>query len=121
MMKLIQDRFNCPCCGWLGLSSPSYAHIGEQPWGDQGTPPYEERLGLPSYEVCACCGFEFGNDDNPGTSSPTSFSEYLLDWIKSGCSWFDETKKPSDWNLERQLKSVGIKQPTCTANGCSRC
>ena len=33
--------------------------------------PYEDLLGSASYEVNPNCGFEFGNDDNPGTASLT--------------------------------------------------
>jgi hypothetical protein len=38
-------------------------------------------VGTPSYEVCPNCGFEFGNDDNPGgTAAPASFAEYRAEW-----------------------------------------
>jgi len=53
------------------------------------TPPYEELLGKPSYEVCPRCGFEFGNDDNPGTAAPMSFEQYREEWVAGGCQWFD--------------------------------
>ena len=36
----------CPVCGYIGLN--------EQPYDDNG---------CPSYEICSCCGFEFGFDD----------------------------------------------------------
>lgn len=44
------------------------------------TPPSEDRLGRASYEACLNCGFEFGNDHNPGTLPPTSFEEFLAEW-----------------------------------------
>ena len=47
-------------------------------------PPYEKFLGRPSYEVCPNCGFEFGNDDNPGTAAPASFAEYRAEWVARG-------------------------------------
>jgi len=53
------------------------------------SPPYEDFLGRPSYEVCPRCGFEFGNDDNPGTGMPVSFEEYRLEWESEGSPWFD--------------------------------
>jgi hypothetical protein len=40
------------------------------------SPPDEEFLGRPSYEVCSRCEFEFGNDDNPATAEPDSFESY---------------------------------------------
>jgi len=43
------------------------------------TPPHENQLGRPSYEVCAQCGFESGSDDNPGTAAPLSFEVYLVE------------------------------------------
>lgn len=52
-------------------------------------PPYEDQLGRPSYEVCPCCGFEFGNDDNPGTAPPRSFSAYRARWAQLGYPIFD--------------------------------
>jgi len=53
------------------------------------TPPYEDLLGSPSYEVCPNCGFEFGNDDNPGTAAPSSFEDYRAEWARSGSPRFD--------------------------------
>jgi hypothetical protein len=53
------------------------------------TPPYGDLLGVPSYEVCPSCGFEFGNDDNPGTSPHTSFERYRAEWVLDGRPRFD--------------------------------
>jgi hypothetical protein len=55
------------------------------------TPPYEDQLGMPSYEVCPNCGFEFGNDDNPGTAQPESFENYRADWEAEGSPRFDRS------------------------------
>jgi hypothetical protein len=44
-------------------------------------PPHEDRA---FYEVCLNCGFEFGNDDNPGTAPPTLFEEFLAEWKAKG-------------------------------------
>ena len=52
------------------------------------TPPYEDFLGKPSYEVCPNCGFEVGNDDNPGTAAPSSFAEYRAQWMAGGSPRF---------------------------------
>jgi len=52
-------------------------------------PPYEDQLGRPSYEVCSNCGFEFGNDDNPGTgAAPDSFESYRRRWLAAGSPRF---------------------------------
>jgi len=79
----------CPVCGYVGLRSVPY-----ETWPPPAdlllTPPYEDFLGRPSYEVCPRCGFEFGTDDNPGTGKPVSFEEYLQEWKAEGSPWFDK-------------------------------
>ena len=108
-MMIKGQRFHCPCCGWPGLLAPAYAQIGPPPWKAHGVPPYEAKYGDPSYDVCSCCGFEFGNDDNPGTGNAVSFHEHLRQWIGDGCKWFREQEKPRDWDLEGQLTLAQIK------------
>ena len=75
--------FTCPVCGSAELTTKPYEH-----WPVEDvealTPPYEDVLGRPSYEVCPCCGFEFGNDDNPGTAVAQSFAQYRAEWIAEG-------------------------------------
>ena len=53
------------------------------------SPPYEDFLGSPSYEVCLRCGFEFGSDDNPGTAPPVTFEQYRAEWEADGRPWFE--------------------------------
>jgi hypothetical protein len=75
--------FTCPVCHADELTVAPY-ETWPPPHGAALTPPYEDALGTPSYEVCPNCGFEFGNDDNPGTSSPSSFEEYRIEWLAEG-------------------------------------
>jgi hypothetical protein len=77
------DRLRCPVCGTAELSQPPYEHYPGSV-SVEAAPPYEELWGRPSYEVCPSCGFEFGNDDNPGTAAPSSFGEYRLEWEERG-------------------------------------
>jgi hypothetical protein len=79
--------WECPVCGHAGLTARPYERW---PPPDDAilTPPYEQALGAPSYEVCPRCGFEFGNDDNPGTAAPRSFEDYRSDWEAAGKPWF---------------------------------
>jgi hypothetical protein len=100
--------FNCPCCGYPGLAQPSYRRLAEVSAARGLEPPYDHYFGDPSYEVCACCGFEFGNDDNPGTGAPVSFEAYLRAWVQSGCEWFDPAMKPEGWQLGAQLDLAGL-------------
>jgi hypothetical protein len=80
--------FTCPVCGYDCLQSKPYEKW-PPPEGLRLSPPYEDMLGTPSYEVCPRCGFEFGNDDNPGTAPPQSFEEYRKNWEAEGRPWFD--------------------------------
>jgi len=100
--------FNCPCCGYGGLSQRPYRELAKVADACGIGPPYEEHFGAPSYEVCACCGFEFGNDDNPGISTPVSFEEYIREWTGSGCEWFEPAKRPEGWRLGEQLRQAGL-------------
>ena len=79
-------------------------------------PPYGVRYGLPSYEVCACCGFEFGNDDDPGTAAPATFDQYRNEWIEGGCEWFDPSKKPADWDAKSQLAFMMVSDDPSASN-----
>jgi rubredoxin len=80
----------CPVCGYSKLDKKPYENIdqftSEEIAGFE--PPYEPMLGKASYEICPQCGFEFGNDDNPGTAKPDSFSQYRARWESEGSKWF---------------------------------
>lgn len=85
--------FACPVCGYEGLTEKPY-QMWPPPEGLEISPPYEDFLGTASYEVCPQCGFEFGNDDNPGTAEPESFEEYRADWVSRGRPWFLKRSRP---------------------------
>ena len=82
-------RFVCPVCGAAELTAPPYERWPPEA-DDALQPPYEDQLGAPSYEVCPNCGFEFGNDDNPGTAPPASFESYRQEWLAEGSPRFSE-------------------------------
>lgn len=86
--------YECPVCDHPGLDCKPYASW-PPPEGLALSPPYNEFLGMPSYEVCPQCGFEFGFDDDPGTDSPgDSFESYREKWIAEGRPWFDQGPLP---------------------------
>jgi hypothetical protein len=66
----------------------------EPPWGVDGK--------TPSFEICECCGVEFGYED----ITVTAVKKYRKKWISSGAQWFNRKFKPGDWDLQRQLASV---------------
>src|SRR4029450_13255366 len=80
--------YECLVCGSQKLSRKPY-ETWPPPPGLVLTPPYEDLLGRPSYGVCPNCGFEFGNDDNPGTAPPVSFEQYHAEWVADGRPRFD--------------------------------
>lgn len=62
----------CPICGLDGLDFK----------------PYDEK-GFGTFEICPCCGFEFGCDDFPDKEA--SWLEWRKDWICE--EYFNDFKK----------------------------
>jgi rubredoxin len=83
------DTYTCPVCGYPRLLEPAY---------DLGTVS-------PSFNICPCCGCEFGYDD----ATPWAKESFLKNWVKRGSPWFHPELKPSDWNVREQLQSIGIE------------
>ena len=51
------------------------------------------------YEICPCCGTEFGMDDVERTHE-----ELRKEWMAKGARWFsDESQAPRGWNAMDQL------------------
>jgi len=78
--------YMCPVCGFLGLTEPPYNADGDG-----------------SFEICPCCGFEFGFDDG---SEGVTHEEFRSRWLASGAEWFDPDQKPADWDLQAQLRNL---------------
>lgn len=78
----------CPVCGFNQLEEVPY-----------------DKDGNPSYEICSCCGFEFGFDDG---SEGYSIENYRTKWIRDGCNWFNLESKPKNWDLKRQLININF-------------
>ena len=87
-MIVLEEMYYCRICG-LRQSEP--------PWGEDGK--------IPSYDICSCCGVEFGNEDY----TLESIKRYRTKWIGEGAKWFDNKKKPIEWNLENQLDQIPEK------------
>src|SRR5260221_2486348 len=62
------------------------------------------RLPYPpsDYNICPCCGTEFGNDD-----AIVSHDELRRTWIRGGANWFFD-EAPMHWNPWTQLIRAGL-------------
>lgn len=72
----------CPVCGFWGLKEAPYDH------------------GSPSFEICPCCGFEFGFEEKE------DMARFRDDWIRKGTPWFTPALKPAEWDLKKQLANL---------------
>ena len=79
------DQDYCRVCGLL---QP------EPPWGEDGR--------LPSFNICDCCGVEFGYGD----ATSASIDTFRQKWIAGGARWQTPSKKPSNWDLSAQLSNI---------------
>ena len=79
------NEHNCRVCG---------LYVEDSPWGKDGC--------CPTYEICPCCGVEFGNEDYTVESAKT----FRKNWLNNGNVWFLPAKKPVNWNLLDQLKNI---------------
>lgn len=70
-------NYRCPVC-----------FFGQMPY-----PPQD-------YNICPCCGTEFGNDD-----VEQSYEELRYQWITGGAQWFFG-QPPLGWNAWAQLANA---------------
>jgi len=80
------SKYLCPVCGFNKLNEEPFSKKNE-----------------PSYEICPCCGFEFGFN---GENNKRSFNDYRQRWIADGAIWFSAEVKPKDWNYKKQLENL---------------
>jgi hypothetical protein len=70
---------------------------------DLDEPPRDEA-GVPSYEICPSCGFEYGFDDD---HSGFTYAQWRAKWIEDGMQWWSSAHEPSaGWNAAKQLKAI---------------
>jgi hypothetical protein len=68
----------------------------------QADPPWGEDGRTPTYEICSCCGVEFGYED----SRPESVRRYRTEWIRKGAEWFTPQDRPAVWDMEQQFNNI---------------
>jgi len=80
------DRLHrCRVCG---------LRYDEPPWGPDGTEA--------SFDLCVCCGVQFGYGDH----TKTLLDRARRDWLRAGAEWSFGKLKPENWSLRAQLKTV---------------
>jgi hypothetical protein len=76
------NEHTCPVCGYSG----------------------EVDFRPRDYQICACCGTEFGYDDRVLTND-----QLRAQWLSKGCPWFDlDEPRPVGWNAYDQLLHAGL-------------
>lgn len=76
----------CPICGCDELKEPAWLGDG---------------FGA-SFEICPCCGTEFGYQD----CKPEGKKKQYEQWMARKYEWHFPQDKPKDWDLDKQLKNI---------------
>ena len=83
-----KETFHCRVCG---------LEHQDEPWGLDGKSP--------TFDICICCGVEFGYQD----TTPESAARFRARWLDDGANWRDPKKKPDDWDMVAQLAQIPSK------------
>lgn len=68
----------------------------------QTTPPWGHNGLIPSFEICPCCGTEFGYDD----ATRTAVLRRRNIWRDTGYAWTNPHEKPAGWKISDQLAQI---------------
>ncbi|WP_244269261.1 hypothetical protein [Pantoea septica] len=82
------EFYICRACGAEQLDAP---------WGDDGESP--------TYDICDCCGIEFGYED----STLEGVKKYRTKWLGDGAKWHNKKTEPENWSVIEQLSSIPEK------------
>ena len=69
---------------------------------EQNNSPWGEDNSSPTFDICSCCGVEFGYED----ITLVATRQYRNEWLGKGAVWFKQQAKPNDWSLEKQLTKI---------------
>lgn len=78
----------CQYCRICGFANKEY------PWGNDGKEP--------SYQICPCCGVQFGVYD----ITPEEILNKRNEWIKREKKRIEYHPKPANWSMEEQMKNI---------------
>lgn len=79
---------NLKYCKICGLEQEKF------PWGEDGK--------TPNFDICDCCGVEFGYEDY----TLVSLNKFRQEWLSSGGIWFEKEAMPENWDMEEQMENV---------------
>jgi hypothetical protein len=85
MRKNKDTTYNCRVCG---------LNQGVEPWGKDGE--------TPSFDICTCCGVQFGYED----CDILSVKKFRAEWLNNGAHWSWAKNKPENWSLEEQMQNI---------------
>ena len=87
IISMHNNQYLCPVCGYPELDDPAY-----------------DEYGCSSYEICPCCGTQFGYDD-----TEKSHFQLRVEWVQQGGRWWSSTLETTEnWDAERQLFKAGL-------------
>lgn len=81
----MNNNLACRVCGHIQMDFP---------WGEDGKSP--------NYDICDCCGVEFGYGD----CSLKAIRAFRQQWLLKGSNWEYPNAKPLNWSLEEQMKHI---------------
>lgn len=79
------NKLACRVCGKIQ---------DESPWGEDGK--------CATYDICDCCGVEFGYGDCTLKAIRASRER----WLANEARWKYPEKKPLNWSFEEQMKNI---------------
>ena len=80
----------CPVCGWPELAEPP-----------------RNAAGAASFEICPCCGFEFGFDDD---DRGLTYDAARARWVAGGMKWWSASRPaPAGWEASEQVGRAGFR------------
>ena len=87
-MEWARNKKGLTSCRVCGLEQRFF------PWGEDGQ--------TPTFDICSCCGVEFGYED----ATRLAVQNYREAWLTHGAKWWRRDEMPENWCLEGQLKNV---------------
>ncbi|MDN5100125.1 hypothetical protein O8C83_04775 [Aliarcobacter butzleri] len=62
-----------------------------------------DEFGEATFNICDCCGVEFGYEDI-NIKSIIKYRYYWLNELKG--KWFIQKNKPKEWDINKQLENI---------------